>query len=111
MNMTFKAEKFKKWTLTDDEIIIGRKRIPLTSLIEVKQYAPWKPGHVNGTISIKYGSGLFDEKNLVYPKIQKDEGDKAAEYLLSFVKEEGNTDTKNPLLLSKLIKNNRIFYL
>ena len=86
MNMTFKAKKFKKWTLTDDEIIIGRKKIPLTSLIEVKQYAPWKPEHVNGTISIKYGSGLFDEKHLVYPKIQKDEGDKAAKYLLSFVK-------------------------
>ena len=92
--MTFKAKKFKQWTLTDDEIIIGRKKIPLTSLIEVKQYAPWKSEHVNGTIFIKYGMGAFDNKTLVYPKAQKDEGDKAAEYLLSFVKEVRNTDTK-----------------
>ena len=82
--MTFKAEKFKGWTITDDEIIIGRNKIPLTSITQVK-HTPWKEGNFNGVIYIKYGSRIRDDKMLVYPMSQKESGTEVANYLSSLV--------------------------
>lgn len=90
MNMTFKAKLMKKWTLTDDKIIVGNKEIPLASITEV-EHRPLKPGNANGVIQVSWGTGLFDFATLAYPAEQKSDGEKAAEYILIFV---GGEETK-----------------
>lgn len=97
MNMTFKASMCKEWTLTDDKIIFGNKEILLSSITEAK-HSPLI-GKVtlfnsNGVIQVFYGTGAFDFATLAYPAKQKEDGEKAAEYILTFV---GGEETKKEI--------------
>lgn len=87
MNMTFKAMMMKEWTLKDDRIIVGKKEIKLSSIRKV-EHTPLTPGNSNGVIQVFYGSGAFDFATLAYPKKQKADGEKAAQYILAVVRGE-----------------------
>ena len=75
------------WTLTDDKIIVNKKEIPLSSIIDANHRTP-KPNDKYGAITIFLGSGMYDFEILYYPlrqQNQREEGEKAAEYILDFV--------------------------
>ncbi len=94
MNMTFKAFMMKEWTLKDDCIIVGKKEIKLSSITKA-EHTPLSPGNSNGVIQIFYGSGAFDFATLAYPKKQKEDGEKAAQYILATVRgEDANAKVK-----------------
>ena len=106
MEMFFKT-KSGEWTLTDDKIIVGKKKkeILLSSITSVK-HDPLKNGKAtlfkpNGFISVFYGSGAFDVSALGYSEEQNDDGVKAAEYILTFV---GGEETKKAIERQKEIK-------
>lgn len=92
MNMTFKATLMKEWTLTDDKVIVKRKEIPLSSITKAT-HDPAK-GASNGVIQIFYGNGAFDFATLAYPPKQREDGEKAAEYILTFV---GGEETRKEI--------------
>jgi len=84
MNMKFKAFLMKEWTIMDDKIIVGKKEIKLSSIIRAT-HNRISPGDANGVIQVFYGSGAFDFATLAYPKKQKDDGEKAAAFILAKV--------------------------
>ena len=87
MNKTFKAFMMKEWTLKDDRIIVGKKEIKLSSITKA-EHTPLAPGNSNGVVQVFYGSGAFDFATLAYPKKQKEDGEKAAQYILATVRGE-----------------------
>lgn len=94
MNMTFKAFMMKEWTLKDDSIIVGKKEIKLSSITKA-EHTPLSPGNSNGVVQVFYGSGAFDFATLAYPKKQKEDGEKAAQYILATVRgEDANEKVK-----------------
>ncbi len=94
MNMTFKAFMMKEWTLKDECVIVGKKEIKLSSITSA-QHTPLSPGNSNGVIQVFYGSGAFDFATLAYPKKQKEDGEKAAQYILATVRgEDANAKVK-----------------
>lgn len=105
MNLTFKASGLKQWTLTDDKIIVGNKEILLSSVIKA-EHDPLKNGKAtffkqNGVIQVFYGTGALDFATLAYPAKQNDDGEKAAEYILTYV---GGEETKKEIEKQKEIK-------
>ena len=97
MNMTFKASMCKEWTLTDDKIIVGNKEILLSSITKAEHSPLIGKATMfksNGVIQVFYGSGAFDFATLAYPSKQRDDGEKAAEYILTFV---GGEETKKEI--------------
>ena len=84
MNMTFKAFLMKEWTLKEDCILVGRKEIKLSSITKA-EHTRITPGNQNGVIQVFYGNGAFDFATLAYPKKQKDDGEKAAAFILAKV--------------------------
>ena len=94
MNMTFKAFLMKEWTVKDDRIIVGSKIIKLSSITKA-EHTPISPGKSNGVVQVFYGSGAFDFATLAYPKKQKEDGEKAAQYILATVRgEDANAKVK-----------------
>ena len=87
MNLTFKASMQKQWTLTDDTIIVGKREIPLSSVIKTT-HSPSQDVFHNGVIMVYYGSGALDFAALAYPRKQIKEGEEAAEYIASVVNPE-----------------------
>lgn len=85
MNLTFKAGFNKQWTLTDDKLIIGRKEIALSSLINAT-HDPVKLNGSSGIIQVFYGKGAFDFATLAYPRDRKDDGEQAAAYIFAKIK-------------------------
>ena len=87
MNLTFKAKMMKEWTLTEDTIIVGNKKIGLFDLTNVKHTPIKNPNSKflksNGVIQVFFGTGAFDFETLAYPPEQYDDGMKAAEYILN----------------------------
>ena len=81
MNLTFKAPMMKEWTLKDDRIIFGKKEILLSSVTKAEHKPPKGLGG-NGVIQVFFGSGAFDFATLAYSKKQKEDGEKAAEYIM-----------------------------
>ena len=105
MEMKFKAAMMKEWTLTDEKIVIGNKEILITSVIRAR-HTPLKNGKAtlsqsNGVIQVFYGEGAFDFATLAYPAKQNDDGNKAAEYILTFV---GGDDAKKEIEKRKEIE-------
>ena len=82
MNITCKAFMLKEWTLLDDKIIIGKKEILLSSISRAK-HDRIKPGQTNGVIQVFYGDCAF--ATLAYPKKQREDGEKAAAFILATV--------------------------
>ncbi len=100
MNMTFKAPLMKEWTLTDDKIIFKNKEIPLSSITEAK-HTPTNNKGTYGVVQVFYGSGAFDFATFSYPYKQREDGEKAAEYILTFV---GGEETKKEIEKRKEIE-------
>ncbi len=84
MNITFKAPLMKEWTVTDDKIIVKNKEILLSSITKAT-HSPTNNKGTYGVVQVFYGSGAFDFATLSYPFKQREEGEKAAEYILDFV--------------------------
>lgn len=100
MNMTFKAPLMKEWTVTDDKIIVKNKEILLSSITKAT-HSPTNSKGTYGVVQIFYGSGAFDFATLSYPFKQKEDGEKAAEYILTFV---GGEETKKEIEKRKEIE-------
>lgn len=84
MNMTFKAPLMKEWTVTDDKIIVKNKEILLSSITKVT-HSPTDNKGTYGVVQVTYGSGVFDFASLSYPFKQREDGEKAAEFILNYV--------------------------
>ena len=108
MRITFNPIMCKEWTLTDDMIIIGSKKIPLSSITQA-QHTPLKNGkssfiQQNGTIQVfSSDCGALGFATLAYSGKQNDDGVRAAEYILTFV---GGEETKKAFEKQRDIQKN-----
>jgi hypothetical protein len=84
MNVSFKAFMQKPWTLKDDRIVIKGTEILLSEISKV-EHSPLSPGNSNGVISIYHDKNFLGFNALAYPSSQKEEGEKAAKYILAAV--------------------------
>ena len=89
MNMTFRTTFPKKeWVITDKTIQYKNKKILLSEITEVK-HDPTNSPASNGIIQVFYGNGFFSKfLTLPYPHAEKQNGQKAYEYILGIVKGE-----------------------
>ena len=87
MELSFKAFMQKAWTLTDDRIIVGNKEIMLKDISRVT-HNPIVGSDSNGVIQVFHDGNMLGFNTLAYPKKQKEDGIKAAEYILSVVRGE-----------------------
>lgn len=83
MEMSFKAQMMKRWTLLDDRIIYGKKEIPFSSITKVENDPP-KWHEVSGIIKI-YHVGTNTWESLGYSKRQVAEANEALNYILAHV--------------------------
>lgn len=77
MNLRFKAQLIKGWTLLEDRLIYGNREILLTEIQSVKVIS--KPSLCrNGVINIRVNGKIIA---LAYPNKSKEDGEKAILYL------------------------------
>lgn len=101
MEMNFSPMMQKKWTLTDDSVVVGKREIKLASLLGVS-HSPLKNGkstlaQQNGSITLTYGKGAFDFVIVAYSGKQNEEGEKAAKYIMDFVYSEENQNRRREI--------------
>jgi len=82
MNITCKGTMLPKWTVIDDRIIYKDKiEIMFTDIIKL-EHTICKPNMANGSIEV-YVPNKTLPYVLYYPKKQKEDGEKAAEYIFA----------------------------
>lgn len=97
----------KNWTLTSNQILIGKKTINLSDITKAS-HIPAKcckkaNAGFNGTILITLGNNSIVLK---YPPKQNEDGIKAAEYILSFFDNENySVDLNNDTMKYSVTKN------
>ena len=114
MNITINPRGRKQWTITDTEIIYGKKEIPLSTICGISHTPPIKfPGaqgsifiYQEGKLSEKYG--VDDSIALIYDKKNIESAKVAVEHLLKLFVNENydiSVDEKQARLIQLKRKN------